>query len=162
MNASATILDFTNSGFISRRQIKNGAATNYRVVVRRFGKMLGRDAKLSDLTTDNIAKFKQHLSHSKLKNSSEMVNKMLLIWSMAYYERLTDATAELGSYRGLKFFRQVDAGKPAGNLMTDVVARSDKATDTIGGMLRAVSWLCLLYTSPSPRDQRGSRMPSSA
>ena len=23
-------------------------------------------------------------------------------------------------------------------------------------------WPCLLYTSPSPRDQRGSRMPSSA
>ena len=27
---------------------------------------------------------------------------------------------------------------------------------------RPQSWLCLLYTSPSPRDQRGSRMPSSA
>ena len=25
-----------------------------------------------------------------------------------------------------------------------------------------LSWNCLLYTSPSPRDQRGSRMPSSA
>ena len=25
-----------------------------------------------------------------------------------------------------------------------------------------VRYLCLLYTSPSPRDQRGSRMPSSA
>ena len=25
-----------------------------------------------------------------------------------------------------------------------------------------VAWACLLYTSPSPRDQRGSRMPSSA
>ena len=24
------------------------------------------------------------------------------------------------------------------------------------------TWTCLLYTSPSPRDQRGSRMPSSA
>ena len=24
------------------------------------------------------------------------------------------------------------------------------------------AWLCLLHTSPSPRDQRGSRMPSSA
>ena len=24
------------------------------------------------------------------------------------------------------------------------------------------TWGCLLYTSPSPRDQRGSRMPSSA
>ena len=26
----------------------------------------------------------------------------------------------------------------------------------------ALSGACLLYTSPSPRDQRGSRMPSSA
>ena len=28
--------------------------------------------------------------------------------------------------------------------------------------LRFVGYICLLYTSPSPRDQRGSRMPSSA
>ena len=28
--------------------------------------------------------------------------------------------------------------------------------------LNAPVWACLLYTSPSPRDQRGSRMPSSA
>ena len=27
---------------------------------------------------------------------------------------------------------------------------------------KALWWACLLYTSPSPRDQRGSRMPSSA
>ena len=27
---------------------------------------------------------------------------------------------------------------------------------------KEVIWTCLLYTSPSPRDQRGSRMPSSA
>ena len=27
---------------------------------------------------------------------------------------------------------------------------------------RAIRKTCLLYTSPSPRDQRGSRMPSSA
>ena len=30
------------------------------------------------------------------------------------------------------------------------------------GLLRFVAKSCLLYTSPSPRDQRGSRMPSSA
>ena len=29
-------------------------------------------------------------------------------------------------------------------------------------LVEAVEYLCLLYTSPSPRDQRGSRMPSSA
>ena len=29
-------------------------------------------------------------------------------------------------------------------------------------MVKGLRWTCLLYTSPSPRDQRGSRMPSSA
>ena len=33
---------------------------------------------------------------------------------------------------------------------------------TGGGGLGGASSGCLLYTSPSPRDQRGSRMPSSA
>ena len=32
----------------------------------------------------------------------------------------------------------------------------------IGQALTAAARTCLLYTSPSPRDQRGSRMPSSA
>ena len=33
----------------------------------------------------------------------------------------------------------------------------------MGRVLRTTwSYVCLLYTSPSPRDQRGSRMPSSA
>ena len=36
---------------------------------------------------------------------------------------------------------------------TDNDGLTDTFEDTIG---------CLLYTSPSPRDQRGSRMPSSA
>ena len=32
----------------------------------------------------------------------------------------------------------------------------------IGGLTNELVGGCLLYTSPSPRDQRGSRMPSSA
>ena len=32
----------------------------------------------------------------------------------------------------------------------------------LDGEVRAHAQICLLYTSPSPRDQRGSRMPSSA
>ena len=34
----------------------------------------------------------------------------------------------------------------------------DEATDTYD----AIDWICLLYTSPSPRDRTRSRMPSSA
>ena len=39
-----------------------------------------------------------------------------------------------------------------------------RATDAAGADDRLISRIdaCLLYTSPSPRDQRGSRMPSSA
>ena len=32
----------------------------------------------------------------------------------------------------------------------------------VGALLGVQNMVCLLYTSPSPRDQRGSRMPSSA
>ena len=37
----------------------------------------------------------------------------------------------------------------------------DDAVTFIQGKLAEMT-ICLLYTSPSPRDQRGSRMPSSA
>ena len=47
--------------------------------------------------------------------------------------------------------------------------RLKAAIEKAGGSLKALdqnpiddAWYCLLYTSPSPRDQRGSRMPSSA
>ena len=35
-------------------------------------------------------------------------------------------------------------------------------TSGFGPRAGGYHWGCLLYTSPSPRDQRGSRMPSSA
>ena len=37
---------------------------------------------------------------------------------------------------------------------------NDTRPDVLADIHRA--YFCLLYTSPSPRDQRGSRMPSSA
>ena len=39
---------------------------------------------------------------------------------------------------------------------------SGVTTDISGDLTSADNKSCLLYTSPSPRDQRGSRMPSSA
>ena len=38
----------------------------------------------------------------------------------------------------------------------------DELTKLAGDYFGGVPTICLLYTSPSPRDQRGSRMPSSA
>ena len=36
------------------------------------------------------------------------------------------------------------------------------AEPKLDGLAVSIMYVCLLYTSPSPRDQRGSRMPSSA
>ena len=49
--------------------------------------------------------------------------------------------------------------------MTSDNAKCQMSWNTPGDNLTMFCWWkgnCLLYTSPSPRDQRGSRMPSSA
>ena len=64
-----------------------------------------------------------------------------------------DASAKIGRGRGGD-----DGSEDGAALRADGGWRS--AAAAAPGLARAAS--CLLYTSPSPRDQRGSRMPSSA
>ena len=46
--------------------------------------------------------------------------------------------------------------------MSKATSESEHLKDMLVGNILAVSWPCLLYTSPSPRDRQKSRMPSSA
>ena len=50
---------------------------------------------------------------------------------------------------------------PSGRYLA-ATASNGLGTDTHLRFWNTKTWNCLLYTSPSPRDQRGSRMPSSA
>ena len=57
-------------------------------------------------------------------------------------------------FRGKVFVILVNAPEPAlAEVMLDLLALQRVGVHLV---------ICLLYTSPSPRDQRGSRMPSSA
>ena len=66
---------------------------------------------------------------------------------------------------GDKIFKYATAFNTCGKIISDSIQniklyyelKSDYYEDD-GSMIK----ICLLYTSPSPRDQRGSRMPSSA
>ena len=55
--------------------------------------------------------------------------------------------------------RHIVGWKEDGEIRTKEVYRFPNGAREEGGHL---VWDCLLYTSPSPRDHRGSRMPSSA
>ena len=52
-------------------------------------------------------------------------------------------------------YRHVDGDIRDADLMNNLF-------EEFGNDIKLVIHTCLLYTSPSPRDQRGSRMPSSA
>ena len=54
-----------------------------------------------------------------------------------------------------------DEGATRRGATTDMLV-TNVASETVSSGGHGLCSLCLLYTSPSPRDQRGSRMPSSA
>ena len=56
------------------------------------------------------------------------------------------------------FIQVVGVVTATGGFVGDVTGTTSNASGATGDF----SIACLLYTSPSPRDQRGSRMPSSA
>ena len=57
-------------------------------------------------------------------------------------------------------------GALIGSLSDSVITKKyiidDDNWKIVAGLQQSSNYHCLLYTSPSPRDQRGSRMPSSA
>ena len=55
-----------------------------------------------------------------------------------------------------------DKGHPYLTVTQDDIANISAKIEKVPQAFDALSIFCLLYTSPSPRDQRGSRMPSSA
>ena len=68
-------------------------------------------------------------------------------------EMLVNGFVEYGEYEELRDFKLTDHN---GNEFTNENLKQNKLNFLYFG------YTCLLYTSPSPRDQRGSRMPSSA
>ena len=47
-------------------------------------------------------------------------------------------------------------------MIVSAAVQEDADVIALSSLNNAHNTICLLYTSPSPRDQRGSRMPSSA
>ena len=74
-------------------------------------------------------------------------------------EKLGVSQGALVSVDGIGAVRAMVGGRDYGQSQFN---RALKAKRQPGSSFKPFVYLCLLYTSPSPRDQRGSRMPSSA
>ena len=103
---------------------------------------------------DYVQSFLQDVNRTKVLNATHAVNPARLTLTM----RSRPAHA-VDRMRALNYeYAPVLDGKRLAGVLTLVAAEQAVRE---GG--RDVSrFVCLLYTSPSPRDQRGSRMPSSA
>ena len=72
-------------------------------------------------------------------------------------DELRDLFGEFGAVTDVHIPQDRESGRPRG--FAFVTLDSKEAMDNA---IKDLDGACLLYTSPSPRDQRGSRMPSSA
>ena len=75
-------------------------------------------------------------------------------------EQLLDSAESLIQTRGYNDFSFRDLAESVG--ISSASVHHHYRTKEALGVAVTSRYTCLLYTSPSPRDQRGSRMPSSA
>ena len=92
-------------------------------------------------------KIKQGLPNAKIKDSERLVN-----WA-----RLVKSNTEISYMKSAAKISEIGM-----KTAFDVIKPGVRQCDAVGEIQKALFYGCLLYTSPSPRDQRGSRMPSSA
>ena len=90
-------------------------------------------------------------------NKGEIPN--LLLCGTAGIGKTTVAKA-LCNELGVDYY--VINGSDEGRFLDTVRNNAKQFASTVSFSSTAKHKVCLLYTSPSPRDQRGSRMPSSA
>ena len=73
-----------------------------------------------------------------------------------------DGCVSHGLFRLPGYVATLKSGKVDGKAKPSVTKLAPAVVQVNGHNAFAPTAFCLLYTSPSPRDQRGSRMPSSA
>ena len=76
--------------------------------------------------------------------------------------RIDKVVLNMGLGEGVSDKKKVEAAINELELISGQKPLPTRSKKSIAGFKLRDGMVCLLYTSPSPRDQRGSRMPSSA
>ena len=127
-----------------------GASVAHHLIDRGWDNIVGIDKSAIPTDIGSTA----HASDFCYATAHDHMTCHTTMYSIDFYEKM-GRYARVG---GLEVARKGDDDR-MGELKRKVA--SGKAFGTNARMISAAE-ACLLYTSPSPRDQRGSRMPSSA
>ena len=100
---------------------------------------------IADMRQDFVRTYIEPLATIDIKALSDVITD----FSKLGEQQLTEANAEFSTIENRVSLDMLYLGQTH---TVDVLLTTDEVSDLS----------CLLYTSPSPRDQRGSRMPSSA
>ena len=183
-NISVFDSTFVHENVFAGEHVDHGHKKNlHRVIVGRQGIQLNDQIAVLDSQSREVAKdFKRLKAEVKayLGGSAEVSEEefVALEPSENLDHRIVELDNEISSLKRSSeihtkdLFKQLPSLKVQPELKTLLVKQlndvSSDAEDKFQEHLRSVTkdategWICLLYTSPSPRDQRGSRMPSSA
>ena len=98
--------------------------------------------------------------------AERFANSMLDVWREDLDVRMTHLGQTIGPETNVMAFEYPDHVSPVwerdGVTVSAGQVRHEPVHPAVGYRIETPDGICLLYTSPSPRDQRGSRMPSSA
>ena len=134
----------------------DAGATELTIVIEKGGHQL---IQVRDnghgISTDGLSKAFQRYTTSKISNIDDLVNIQTLGFR-------GEALASIASVSEINVSSSVDEKSGYQMSLVNGLTNDIKAAPPIGGTEITVRNLCLLYTSPSPRDGLLSRMPSSA
>ena len=99
-------------------------------------------------------------SKNKLSRLALLALTAASLTACASYQGVDTHSSEFGTTTAHN--RAVQEVKPTEEQKNNTFIPADASRQALAREKYRTNEICLLYTSPSPRDQRGSRMPSSA
>ena len=132
-------------------------AKKLRVSTKRALRVNNSESIISEVSEFQIRRVKASKSSDKVLENVQVELSEIRLYNQALRSRIVERKIELNILfmtldKALRLTKKVINAKYASYFKNlDIKTKTDRD-----------AWICLLYTSPSPRDQRGSRMPSSA
>ena len=142
--ASSFVNPLTALSFVETMKMENHTALVHTAAASNLGQMLVKICKGDDIPLVNIVRKSEHVELLKDLGAEYVCNTS----DESFMDDLVAALVATGATLGF----DATGGGNNGELPSQILAAMEIAANKT----------CLLYTSPSPRDQRGSRMPSSA